>query len=470
MNDIQYVCFSDMHLGADNSVLTNLGVGDTGVDPSKPSDVLVQIVDCLRTLLAQNSKGVRPSLVLNGDIFEFALSTDNLAAMAFQRFIEIAMPPDPKEWLFDRKIFYIPGNHDHHLWESAREIQYSMFLKRVPANRIINAPWHISRMINPKDVPSPFIEAVLERCPWLKDLQVVTVYPNYALTKGDKLVVFTHGHFTESIYSMMSSLKTAMFPDQPRPQTTEQWEAENFAWIDFFWSALGRSGLVGIDVERVYEKMQDPKAFTNFVADAAGNMLKLYGGNIGSHFGWLFALFIRMVVSGRMERGKPDSLLSDNGEGLRRYLELPLKQQIEDDLKAPLPEDITVVFGHTHKPFEQMMHVENFIRPSIRVYNSGGWVVDRPKAQKLYGGAVILLDDNLNVASLRMYNEADSPSGYAVTVGVAGPASNAANPLYTRIKQLINPQASPWTDFSRTVAAAVDTHTRKLAADLAKKT
>src|SRR5215831_7590469 len=127
MGNIKYLCMSDMHFGADNSLLTNLGPADTGVDPSKPSEVLTQLVACLRALISQNSEGVRPTLVLNGDIFEFALSTDNLAAMAFQRFMELAMPSDASQRLFDNKIIYIPGNHDHHLWESAREIQYSRY-------------------------------------------------------------------------------------------------------------------------------------------------------------------------------------------------------------------------------------------------------------------------------------------------------------------------------------------------------
>jgi hypothetical protein len=51
MPDIRYVCLSDMHLGADNSVLTNLGAADRRVDPSEPSPSLVRLVECLRELI-----------------------------------------------------------------------------------------------------------------------------------------------------------------------------------------------------------------------------------------------------------------------------------------------------------------------------------------------------------------------------------------------------------------------------------
>jgi hypothetical protein len=65
-----------------------------------------------------------------------------------------------------------------------------------------------------------------------------------------------------------------------------------------------------------------------------------------------------------------------------------------------MPENVTVVFGHTHKPFEQLMKFDNLSQHYVSVYNSSGWVVDRPQAQPLYGGAVIMLDEDLNAASL----------------------------------------------------------------------
>ena len=175
-----------MHFGAANSVLTNLGRGDDAVDPSVPSDVLIQLINCLRALIAENSMDIKPTLILNGDIFEFALSTDNLAAMAFQRFLELAMPRAKNDRLFAPKIVYIPGNHDHHLWESAREIQYANFLTTIPSEQFVEEPWHTTKMIDPTDVPSLFADAVVRRCDWLSDVSVMTVYPNLAII-GDTI-------------------------------------------------------------------------------------------------------------------------------------------------------------------------------------------------------------------------------------------------------------------------------------------
>ena len=78
---------------------------------------------CLRYLISLNQDQSRkPTLILLGDILELALANDNVAAMVFKRFLELAVKENG-ELLFD-KVYYIPGNHDHHLWESARETQY----------------------------------------------------------------------------------------------------------------------------------------------------------------------------------------------------------------------------------------------------------------------------------------------------------------------------------------------------------
>src|ERR1700730_3377292 len=100
MPHIKYVCLSDTHFGADNSVLTNLSAVDGETDASRPSALLVHLCDCLRFLIHRDRPSPLPTLVLNGDILELALTLDNIAVMAFERFIELVMPPDPSQRLF----------------------------------------------------------------------------------------------------------------------------------------------------------------------------------------------------------------------------------------------------------------------------------------------------------------------------------------------------------------------------------
>src|SRR5690348_10225833 len=104
MPHIEYVCLSDLHLGADTSILTNIGDGDERVDSTKPSIVLERLRECLRELVEADQADKRPTLILNGDVLELALSPDNIAAEAFRRFVELTMPADPSRRLFADKI------------------------------------------------------------------------------------------------------------------------------------------------------------------------------------------------------------------------------------------------------------------------------------------------------------------------------------------------------------------------------
>ena len=98
MNDIRYVSLSDLHLGAENSILTRLTSVSNGIvklkaDPTTASDVMVRLVDCLRLLISQNHGPQKPTLILNGDALELALADVNVASMVFERFMELTMKP-----------------------------------------------------------------------------------------------------------------------------------------------------------------------------------------------------------------------------------------------------------------------------------------------------------------------------------------------------------------------------------------
>ena len=262
MADIRYLCISDLHLGADNSLLTHLRPGTSEVDPTQPSAVLVQLAKCLESLGALNDGRRKPTLILNGDVLELALALDNKAVMAFKRFLELLFPSN-QEPLVDSQIIFIPGNHDHHLWEAARETQYTEFLKRKPPGSFLEPPWHTTKMFEPDLVDATLLNGVIRRYPQMVRLGlfVGTVYPNLLLLSKDetKCAIFMHGHFIESIYGLMSKLRTSLFPDGQEPTQVWDMEAENFAWIDFFWSTMGRSGDLGTDIERIYEILLVPR-------------------------------------------------------------------------------------------------------------------------------------------------------------------------------------------------------------------
>jgi len=466
MPDIRYVCLSDLHLGADNSVLTPIKPGSIDIDTAKTGALLTEFVACLRAVIAQNVGPEKPRLILNGDILELALADTNQAAMVFEHFIDLIFPPGG-EALFDMRLLYIPGNHDHHIWESARETQYINFIARIPAGAPLEAPWQTTKMIQPDFVPEHLMTTLLRRRPHLKEAVVEVVYPNYAMFSddGQRCVLITHGHYIESIYSLMSTLNTMIFPDRQKPKTIYEVEAENFAWIDFFWSTMGRSGDVGRDIGILYDKLQDRGQVEKLLENFSTSLVEKW-----HHWKWVEGIEAKALTwlmeavinkSANLESRKLELLSPDAQQGLQWFVEEPMLSQMRIEHQPALPTDLTLLFGHTHKPFQQVMQFAGYPAP-IKVYNSGGWVADHLQPTPIFGATALLLDESLQTTSLRLYNQAATPQEYVVRVEDAASATGAANPFHERIKSLVQPASDPWKSFSEAAAEEVRIHEQVL--------
>ena len=77
---------------------------------------------------------------------------------------------------------------------------------------------------------------------------------------------------------------------------------------------------------------------------------------------------------------------------------------------------------------------------------------------------MVLLDENLDALSLRMYNESEDPGEYSVKVEEAVHAGADKNPFYRRITSLIKPSEDPWKTFSAVVARTVRIRAQNLRA------
>jgi UDP-2,3-diacylglucosamine pyrophosphatase LpxH len=464
MPDICYICISDLHLGADNSLLTQLGSQPAEVNPKQPSEVLEGLANCLRELVRHNESHRKPKLILNGDALELALAPDEVALMAFERFMELMFPVD-REPLIDPKIILNPGNHDHHLWETARETQYVEFLegkRSKKAGRELPRPWHTTQMFDPDLVDASLLNAVIRRHTNMASLGVFvgTVYPNLCRLNANEsnCVIFSHGHYVESIYMLMTELGNFVFPRRKVPQQMWDIETENFAWIDFFWSAMGRSGDVGQDIERTYDMLVVPAARRRLIrklARAEGRRWVRWAPNLGEWVGLLFVPFISKLlnrVEGMEKLQADEALTPEAKEGLKKYIEGPLAMQILAEREQPVGAQTTFIFGHTHKPFSRSLDFQHFA-PGVKVYNSGGWVVDTTDTEPKHGGALVLVDEQLNTASLRMYNEAASREEYHVKLEAV---DSESNPLYAHLAEIVDDGKDPWRSFSHIVAENVE--------------
>jgi len=451
-----------MHLGEEDSVLTNL-VNDTSeVDPLNPSPVLSQLVICIEQLLKENQSKEKPVLILNGDILDLALSNVSNALMGFQCFMNLIMKE--KGELFSR-IIYIPGNHDHHLWEIARETQYVEYVAGKSVEESLPEPWHTTNMFD-RTVPCYMLNKLIQRQKNMKKFNIEVAYPNFALcsASGKRSVVFSHGHFTESAYRFMSLLHKELFDKYAVAQKVWDIEKENFAWIDFIWSTIGRSGVVGEDAENLYEKIGDQKAFETVLREVAANLAQKhdipYVPGIplvmkedeveAKVILWLLKKVFNKSLFEKHRVEKPES--AELKSGIENYLDNSIRQQFDDENRSSAAEDLTFVFGHTHKPYTSLHDSKKF-SSKVKLHNSGGWVVDTAAMEKVHGASLVLLDSELNAVSLCMYKE--SKGAYAVSLEEPLRNNESASTLYKELSQCVVATREPWSRFSDEVAKAI---------------
>jgi hypothetical protein len=100
----------------------------------------------------------------------------------------------------------------------------------------------------------------------------------------------------------------------------------------------------------------------------------------------------------KSERGTPSVALTAAGQaGLRDYLEGPVRAQLRHELGS-VPDEVTFVYGHTHKPFVDRWSVPGFPSP-VHIANTGGWVVDTAMPAPVQAGEVAKSRIRLRVAS-----------------------------------------------------------------------
>ena len=146
--------------------------------------------------------------------------------------------------------------------------------------------------------------------------------------------------------------------------------------------------------------------------------------------------------------------------GLCRYLQGPTRQHITAELGGAVPEDVTFIFGHTHKPFEDRLPVAGFARP-VAIYNIGGWILDTPMFGTVEGASALFIDDALNVASLRLFTAPaeDGPApkrNVPPLVRVATADGDATNPMAKALAAVIAVPAvaAAWVAFAVEADAA----------------
>jgi hypothetical protein len=477
MSPARYVCLSDLHLGAENSLLSNVAAGDTTVDLSAPSPVLVQFVECLASLLerlAGDSGAAKPTLVLNGDVLELALARDEIALGVFTQFLELAFE---RHDLFDPVVVYLPGNHDHMLWGP----RLDQTLGHVGANgngttngesgwttKLFDSNGSTASHRNSR---GDLLTAAAHQREGLRHLEFELRYPAYAVETttadgGTRVVAFHHGHFTEASSASISALRRATFPRESTSPSLWDRDDESSPWVEFVWSTLARPGAFGADVGVVHAMIQDPRGARVVAANlgqAAGGVLPAWvPPQLRRTAGRVLLSRVAKKVAAD-ERSSPTAPLSTNsGDGLRDFLNGPLWHQLRVVEGHDDPEELVFVFGHTHKPFCDTLRYAGYGAPIAR-YNTGGWVVDSLRPLPGHGGAVLLLDGELRAANVEVFRRHGSANVVAVNS-----ASSEHEEFAAHVRTALEADGERWSELCGTIDDETPHRYRSLRAMIAE--
>ena len=448
---IAQIVLSDLHLGARDSLLTHVNAASEIIDG--PSRVLSAFAEGLRATLREDEK---PQLVLLGDALDLGLSPFGDVSNGFLQLLDAFFPEGGRE-IFSRDIIYVAGNHDHHLWRMAQDHRFIAALQagQIPGDLdqitpIIGHPTHSCRLMG----------SLLAHRPHLAGANVGIAYPNWGLSDRDtgRAVVMHHGHYLDGMYRALSNLRGFLEEGEPRPVTMHQLEAENGPWIDFLWSDLGSAGDIGGEAGSLYETMLSAGASHDFAEGIARRITGGLNSRLGINprmqlkYGITLDNLIRAAVDATAGRGaerQRDGYGQVLGEAeiadIGWYLATPMAAQLREEL-GELPRELNFVFGHTHKPFQDELMVEGYDLP-VGVFNTGGWVLDEPTLMPVQGCAAMLVSDDLEVASLRLFN--DPTDGTMVPVRVEG--SGRVSRLAEEAGEAVERAADVWADFSTIV-------------------
>jgi hypothetical protein len=458
---VSHVCLSDLHLGADTAILTDTPavfphLPEVSADPLRHT--LAQALTATLEFLDHGKpQPSAPSLVLLGDIMDFSLGTPAKAIASFDRLLQALTP------LKDRlgPTIFLPGNHDHELWTVSR---FMAMGQQTPGEA---ARSHTTKAFgNLEAMPrTGVIDGILVRNGFPG---CTTFYPNMGLRSRDlnRTIVLHHGHFLESMYRVISTLIGELDGSAKMPGDVETLEQQNSSWIDFVWSNFGDDGLLGKEARLGYDYLLTGREDVRFDRRLAAVLSKrlmaaLPVPQTAVAQQWVGAAMNAMIEVMLGSYGQTDRfnysipLSADATEGLNSYLsQIVVAQMKEEQLPDPKKTDLTFIFGHTHKPFESRYPVPGFDRPPA-VYNTGGWDLDMPMFGTLLGASAVFIDEDLNVASLRLcaVPESEGHASAPVRVGTADGTLDG-NPLAERLERALHHTSTLWTRFSKEATRA----------------
>ncbi len=465
------VIISDLHFGARNSLFTGLDA-DNNPDKSIVTFTNICFARAMQATLRAMPSARQPDLIMNGDVLDLSFASPAVTTSVLRSFFDMFLfYEDTQAQVFDN-LYYLPGNHDHELWTAER-------FSRKPTQDIGTANPKFWNHTTPafadpgNDQSTNLINDVLSEMN--SGLSVTTHNPNMAWSNADgtRTVVVHHGHYVEATYTLMTRFLELLSGQRTGNWTAEDLEQANSSWIDFGWSTLGDLGELGDDMAIFMKLLATGGAshqLQNRVSQVLAQKLREFlpapqTQTIATGLDYLSHAIVDSLLGkfSTLERFDYTKVLSDSSlDGLHRYLSETVLTQMKAERADQPPEQMTFIFGHTHKPFEDQIVVKGYERP-VTVYNTGGWVLDTAVFSTVEGASIVFVDDALQTAAIRLFQmplniktivaedgtvlPSQTEFGH-VLVGTADPQPDEENTLYQELLGAVRAARKEWEKFS----------------------
>ena len=465
---LKLVCISDLHLGAKDSLLSSFDVlGHVAGEAGPVADTFAKAFRATIEAMASPDAPVR--LVLLGDALDLGLSPMGVVSRNLLNFLNVMFPSEREGDLapFTGGIIYVPGNHDHHVWRMAQDEEYVDDIKK--GRKLKPDIQQVSSIVEEPYFECRLVTELMQRVRALRGSACHAAYPNWAIrdASGNRAVVLHHGHYLDPTYMALSRLAQWLgLADDPESATGL--ERCNGPWIDFLWSEFGSAGSIGKSADTLYDTMMDGDASHDFAETLSQRITAALSSRVGirADAPLIYDLSPAQLISaavdftfGRAAQSQRDGyrevLSREMIAGLRWYLSKPLADQFHHECKQ-VPDEITFIFGHTHKPFQDQIMVPPYATPT-KIFNTGGWVLDEPTLMPCQGAAAVLVDDELNVASIRLFNDVTNDRINSVKAQGIGGHSDTVNPLLIDAERAVSAKAELWSEFSKNAREAIVT-------------
>lgn len=284
-------------------------------------------------------------IIFLGDFLELALAplskvTRQMAAL-FKHIYDI-----PK------KLVYVPGNHDHHIWTLHVEQKIIENMKEGKKGSDFKPPSYIDAEFVDTD---SFLSGYLPETP--KNGKWVIKYPIHEISMSSRnTCLLHHGHQIYGVGVRLLSLKEVYDDDDiPEDEQMLELELQNIGIYELLWFYLELSGVMRRRVEREWKEGGGFAAFSVVAKEMADKRVLSAGHRI-----------YRMFRNKPKERGKT---IGGAKKEIRQYLKVCNK--------APR----CFIYGHSHVP--ELVRGTDLDKnlPKI-IGNCGSWLNEGKRNQK----------------------------------------------------------------------------------------